>query len=515
MIGYFINMLVLKPEFPRQSTLLEVAHAVKATVLDAFEHQDLTLDQVVHAVNPPRDTSRHPLFQAMFVLHNNVPLPTGGMGVRFEPYAEAPVQSSYFELNLALQETANGYDGRMVYNKDLFKEETIQRLLSSMRCMLKHIVASPSEPWSEVTVADSNQQTLIRKFSSPQQEQLRIEHCRRTLDCEFDRIAAMWPNKTALVDGDHEYTYSNLCELADAYARKLQAHGVKPRDIVATMIPRSAEAIVAILGIMKAGAAYMPLDEKSPASRNRSSLKDSRAKYLIAPALANEWRDLELIHISSGNIDCLLEDAAEIPTDQTNNTLRDLEVERSEDSAYVIYTSGSTGEPKGVVIPHRAAIAYVDAARSNYDVRSTDRLLQFSSLSFDAHVEELYLALLTGATLVLRDEAMLDSVNGFLDACEKHDISVLSLSTGFWHEISLETAETHRQMPTSIRTIIFGGEAVAIERVKDWFETHGTRITLINSYGPTETTVVATSTVLTPEDCKNERLAIGRPLPTH
>ena len=164
------------------------------------------------------------------------------------------------------------------------------------------------------------------------------------------------------------------------------------------------------------------------------------------------------------------------------------------------------------MIEHGALINYARAAIEEYEITSKDRILQFASVSYDAHVEELYPCLLQGATLILRDDSMLDSPVAFLRRCEEHRLTVLTLPTGFWHELTLALDSESLQLPEALRLMIIGGEAARPERVATWFEFAGRRVRLLNTYGPTETTVVATSMQLTAQHGQRERIPIGRPL---
>jgi amino acid adenylation domain-containing protein len=499
LIGYFVNMLVLRSNVAESKSFLDAAKAVRDTVLDAFEHQDMTLDQVVNVVNPIRDSSRHQLFQAMFVLHNNAPLPTQGSDLTFELPDAQRSQSAYFELNLVVNQTPEGYSGRLIYNSDLYAAPTADRIVKAWKLLLAEALNNVGQDWRSLAIIDAEQQQRLTLFSKPDLKPTSIDECSLTLHEAFTLQAARSPSSIAIVDGQKEFTYTEINNQSNAFANRLSSLGVQPNDFVALLLPRSVDAIVALMGILKVGAAYVPLDEKSPVSRNQAVLDDCKAAFFVCNEATANIADEAATKIL-------------IESDQSYNSTQPIRNAEPHDPAYVIYTSGSTGQPKGVVVSHQAVIAYVAAARQAYDVRSTDRVLQFSSLSFDAHVEEVFVTLLTGATLVLRSDEMLSSVQQFVRSCDDLQLSVLSMSTGFWHEIALETSETNQSMPHSLRTIIIGGEAAQPVRVAAWYKTHGDRIRLINSYGPTETTVVATTCDLSTSIDPDLRLPIGRPL---
>jgi len=180
--------------------------------------------------------------------------------------------------------------------------------------------------------------------------------------------------------------------------------------------------------------------------------------------------------------------------------------------AYVIYTSGSTGKPKGVLIQHESLVNYTTVASAEYRIQKCDRILQFSSISFDVSAEEIYTSLTSGATLVLRTDSMLDSIEGFLQKCKNWEITVMALPTAYWHELTAFLSQKTVVLPPSLRLIIIGGEKLLPERLKTWLECVGERIRLVNNYGPTEATVGATIYDLSVADTTLKELPIGRPL---
>ncbi|HEU0299558.1 MAG TPA: non-ribosomal peptide synthetase, partial [Longimicrobium sp.] len=253
--------------------------------------------------------------------------------------------------------------------------------------------------------------------------------------------------------------------------------------------------------------AYLPLDPAYPAERQAYMLADSGAALLLdatgagAPAgYAGRVADLAAELAAS----------AQTPSEPaTPYSLFPVPCS-PDDLAYVIYTSGSTGRPKGVAVPHRALSAYVDAARQAYALTPDDRFLQFAPLSFDSSVEELFAPLAAGATMVLRDEEMLASVDGFWRAAGRLSLTVASLPTAFWHEVAAAMERAHPSIPPSLRVMILGGERALPERVASWRRRVGERVRLINSYGPTETTVAATLHEVRADE---PVVPIGRPMP--
>ncbi|MFM7845415.1 MAG: amino acid adenylation domain-containing protein, partial [Planctomycetota bacterium] len=300
------------------------------------------------------------------------------------------------------------------------------------------------------------------------------------------------------------WSYAELDQFATRIARAIQGQPASTSVPIALRLERSAAAVAAMLGVFKAGAAYLPLDPALPASRAKFILQDAGAQTLITSQQLQDRSPLGVTHTLL--VDRILEEAE--PDNAPANQVDDLD-----QLAYVIYTSGSTGTPKGVVIDHRALTHYSQAAIHEYGISGRDRVLQFASLSFDAHVEELYPVLTQGGTLVIRTPNMLDSIAQFLQVCQQQAITVLSLPTGFWGELTSALDRDSLQLPSSLRLLIIGGEAARPETVATWFRVVGSRVRLLNTYGPTETTVVATAAELTIADSHSDRISIGRPLP--
>ncbi|WP_460061742.1 amino acid adenylation domain-containing protein [Streptomyces sp. YKOK-I1] len=286
----------------------------------------------------------------------------------------------------------------------------------------------------------------------------------------------------AVEHGGREVTYAELLREAADLARRLTDRGVGAGDLVAVVLPRGIDAITAVLGVLLSGAAYCPLDPTAPAARRAELLARARPRLVLT--------DTGLSPSEPG------------PAAPAADGL-----------AYVLHTSGSTGRPKGVEIGHRALARFVAGATPRYGLRPTDRVLQFAPLHFDTSVEEIFLTLCAGATLVLRTDDMTDSVPGFLAACARLRISFLDLPTAYWHELAHAVSTGTAALPAGVRTVVIGGEPALPERVDRWRGTVGTAVRLLNTYGPTEATVVATVADLHDPALAPGDVPIGRPLP--
>jgi nonribosomal peptide synthetase MxcG len=311
--------------------------------------------------------------------------------------------------------------------------------------------------------------------------------------------AARRGGATAVEHDGRSITYAELFGAARHLARRLAARGAGPGTLVAVALPRGIDAVTAILGVLLSGAAYCPLDPGAPESRTAALLADADpALVLTDGAHAARFQDRAV----------LLLDAPD-----TGGQAAAPATAAPADPAYVIYTSGSTGRPKGVQISHGALATFVAGAAHRYGLRRADRVLQFAPLHFDASVEEIFLTLCTGATLVVRTDGMTESVPGLLDACDRLRISVLDLPTAYWHELAFAVSTGAAALPAGVRTVVIGGEAALPERVGRWRESVGSSVRLFNTYGPTEATVVATVADLHDPGLAPGDVPIGVPLP--
>ncbi|GMU05482.1 myxochelin non-ribosomal peptide synthetase MxcG [Corallococcus caeni] len=310
------------------------------------------------------------------------------------------------------------------------------------------------------------------------------------------------PDAVALEHGLWRLTYRELVTASQALAARLVEAGVRPDTAVAVQVPRGIDAIVSSLGVLFAGAGYLPIDPAGPATRNAAILQDARPAVMLVSERPSPDTDptapgvLVVQRLES-------RDSAE-PASSAEARL-----------AYVIYTSGSTGQPNGVQITHGALAHFVAGATQRYGVGPEDRVLQFAPLHFDASVEEIFVTLCAGARLVLRTDEMLQSVPRLMEACTEAGITLLDLPTAFWHELAYSLSTGAARLPDALRTVIIGGEAALPERIARWRDVAGDRVRLLNTYGPTEATVVATVAALAGPDAlpSGDEVPIGRPLP--
>ncbi len=530
LIGFFINTLVIRSFIPEEKPFTDFLAQVRDTVRAVFEHRELPFERIVEEIQPERDLSRSPLFQTLFTFQN---APTGKVRVTdltFEP-VDVTTGTVKFDLTLTLGGGAEGFHGAFGYNVDLFERTSIERMVRHFLVLLEDIVEHPERPISRLNILpeDERRRVLVDWTPAPTPfpadklvHQLVEEQAARTPDCP----AVIQP-----ASGDRPQrvlTYAKLDARANQLAHALIARGVGPEDVVGISMARSPEMLVAMLGILKAGAAYLPLDPHYPEERLRYMMEDAGVRVVISDQYSvfsfqfseedgRSAEELNTEHLADASHTDIA--FASAPAFQILH-LDELNTEHYPDEkpaislhpenlAYVIYTSGSTGQPKGVEIAHRNLVNYVTGAAEAFGMTPDDRMLQFASISFDAAGEEIYPTLIRGGALVLRTDEMLSSPEIFLQKVDEWGVTVLDLPTAYWHQVAADAILHRLPLPPSLRLVIIGGERALPERVRAWMHYAGHQVRLLNTYGPTETTIVATSWEAR-ADFRGSEVPIGR-----
>jgi amino acid adenylation domain-containing protein len=499
LVGFFVNALVIRTDLSGNPSFRSLLHRTRQIALEAFEHQELPFEQLVDALNPQRQANRNPVFQVMFTLHN-APLPAAniaGLKLSVIPFYSG---TSKFDLSFTLREDAKGFQLCVDYRSDLFRPDTIRRMLKHFRVLLEAVAVDPDMLIGQIPLlTEAERRQLLVEWNDTARDY--PSGC--LVPESFQRQARQTPHAVAVIDGPRQWTYRKLDECANRLAHFLLARGIGPDRLVAVRLERSAELIVGILGVLKAGGAYLPIDPDAPVERLRFMLEDARIEVVLTVESLCDGLPVDLPHVI-----CLDTDRKEIDDCSAVPPLRRT---TGGHLAYVIYTSGSTGRPKGVMIEHLALANFTLAAIEQYGIRAEDRVLQFAATSFDTHIEEVFPCLTQGGTMVLRTDDMLDC-RTFLQLCGQLQLTFISLPTGFWHELTTAVAEEGLQVPPTLRLLVIGGEQVLSERVATWFRCVGNRVRLLNTYGPTEATVVATAAELCGSDGQESRVPIGSPL---
>lgn len=488
LIGFFVNTLVMRANLSGDPGFVDLLGRVRETALGAYAHQDLPFEQLVEALQPERDLSHTPLFQVMFMLQNTPRSNVELKGLTVEPLATES-RTARFDLTVEMNEGLEGLSGTIEYNTDLFEAATIERMARHFHNLLEGIVADPEQTLSQLPLLDDEEATRITRTWNQTIAPYPDDICFQRM---FEEQVETRPDAAAVTFAGQTLSYLELNERANRMARYLGKMGVGPETIVGLYVERSIEMIVGLLGIMKAGGAYLPLDPNYPAERLAFMFRDSQAPVLVTQESltdrfpANDARvvridaDWERIAVESGEF---VESGA-----------------RPDHPAYVIYTSGSTGQPKGTLLEHRGLCNLARAQQGLFGVREGKRVLQFSPLSFDASVWEVAMSLGSGATLVLARQEQLTSLEELHSLLKAERISVVTLPASVLRLLETDGLD-------DLEVVIAAGERCTPEIVRRWQP--GRRF--FNCYGPTETTVCATAEECTDLDDRDP--PIGRPLP--
>ena len=499
LIGAFVNTIVLRGDLTGNPTFREMLSRGRRTSLAAFANQDVPFERVVEELKPERKANQTPLFQVMFSYQNVAEREFEADGATFT-YLKIPNDFAKFDLTLEVEDARDGLSISFEFAKDLFAPKTIERLLSYFQNLLAGVVSNPEQRVMDLPL-----------LSNEEREQMLVEWNSNTLEIRtnvcvyqlFEAQAAKTPEAIAAEFKGETITYGELNARANQLANHLRKSGVGPEVLVGISVERSLEMLIAVFGVLKAGGGYVPLDPSYPQERLAFTIDDAKVSLVVTTQqLAGRLP-------SGARLLCLDREWRKISKEPDQN----LGIKVAPNNiAYVIYTSGSTGNPKGVAIEHRSLTNFIFSAASAYEITSRDRMLQFASLSFDLSVEEIFLPLTQGGTLVLRTEEMISSPRDFLAAVEKWKLSILDLPTAYWHELTDALVNNQLELSESVRLVIIGGEKAAQDRVAAWHARVGNRIRLLNTYGPTETTVAVTWCELKNGDtCPSGVIPIGRP----
>jgi amino acid adenylation domain-containing protein len=496
LIGLFVNTLVLRARWEEGEGFRGLLRGVRERVLEAQAHQELPFERLVEELQPERSLSRTPLFQVAFAMLDMETPATRLPDLKLKMLGIKNTTAK-FDLTLSMDASPQGFQGTFEYSTDLFDEGTIARMASHYGSILRHVVAEPDVAVSGVEMlSPEERQQLLFGFNEAQAA-YPPHACLHEL---FEEQAAKTPDATALVFEGESLSYDELNKRANRLARHLRTLGAGPEQLVALLMERSVEMIVSLLGVLKAGAAYLPLDPAYPGQRLQLMLDDSGARILLTQeALAGQLPE-------HGVVAVLLDSQREEIEAQSGENLEPLAT--PDNLAYVIYTSGSTGTPKGVMVSHASLAHYTRTAADLFSLSPSDRLLQFASVSFDASAEEIYPTLCAGARLVLRPDDMLGSVSTFLRRCGEMGVTVLDLPTAYWHELVGGLSGKEVGLGPGLRLVVIGGEQALARHAEKWARRAGGGVKLLNSYGPTEATIVATMG----EVGAGKEVTIGRPI---
>lgn len=496
LIGYFSTTLVLRADLAGAPSFGELLRRVRRTALAGFSQDRVPFERLIDELGIARRLGEDPLFQTLLTVHTQDGATAGERdfaGLRCAD-ADGGHAASKFPLTLDLRREGPDLVAVFGYRTDVFDADRVDALAGHFERLLRGALDAPDTPVPDLPMLSDTERAELRALgtgpaAAPGSDEPLPETLARAAREHAEAVAVRGP--------DGELTHAALWEAAGAVAVRLRAAGVRRGDTVGICLPRGAAAITAMLASWRAGAAYLPLDPAYPGPRLAFMAEDTGVRVVVAedgPRPA--WLSPGAAVVTAGGGG----GTDGLPDPAWRSGLQDI--------AYVIHTSGSTGTPKGVLVGHRALAARVAGMRRDYGITGADQVLQFASLSFDTHAEELYPALTAGAALVVAESGA--TLPDLLAAGHGDALTVLDLPTPYWHRLvdGLDAIV----WPPRLRLLILGADQVQPGAVAAWRAHFGDRVPIVNSYGPTETTVIATAAGLGPADA-TARPPIGRPLP--
>ncbi|MEM7349676.1 MAG: non-ribosomal peptide synthase/polyketide synthase, partial [Acidobacteriota bacterium] len=478
LIGFFVNTLVLRTDLSGDPSFVDLLTRVREATFAAYAHQDLPFESLVDALQLPRDLSHSPLFQAMLSFE----VDPAGSAIQLANLISRPVTvdtgSARFDLTLDLAASPTHIAGHLEYDRDLFDAATANRMAGHLGNLLRAIVATPEERLSRLPLLSAVERQQMTEWS----DTATIAQPVGRIEARFEDQARRCPDAVALVFGEESLSYRELDRQAERLAARLRLAGVDREALVGLCVDRSPRMVVALLAVLKAGGAYLPLDRSYPDDRIASMLEDAlhgfeRPVVVAEPSDAVRLSGLTRLPLSYVSPRPLASMATAHRLDNPGRR-------GASDRAYVIYTSGSTGRPKGVEITHRAAVNFLDSMQQRPGLERQDVLLAVTTLSFDIALLEIFLPLLCGGRLVLADRATAIAADRLSDALRRHGASVMQATPATWQML----VDDGWQGRPNLR-LLSGGEALPAP-LAERLVARGRE--LWNLYGPTETTVWST-----------------------
>jgi len=516
-VGLFINQVPVRVNHIDNPSFSDFLSRIRRTTLEVLDHANYPFVMMADNFWRHRERNVSPICQVEFILQKpqqsddllgllksegvRGTIDFGGLKLEYYPLNQ---QEGQLDLTLEMVESDSDLLGNIKYNSDLFDDATAEKIVNHFRQLLASIVTDPSRKISSLPIMTERESHRILVEWNSTKAVFPGSACVHEL---IEARAKETPKAIAVEHDSAGLTYEEMNRKANQLAHYLESLGVGPNIIVGVCLERSFEMIIALIAVLKAGGAYLPLDPSYPKSRLTFMLEDARVRVLLAQSSLRD--QLPEAAVQRVFVDKDWDAISSNPTADPVNKAS------GEDLAYIIYTSGSTGKPKGVMIRRHSLENFVESVSREYAITSADRILQFASINFDASAEEIYPCLTRGATLVLRSDEMIGSISLFLEKCRDWQLTVLDLPTSYWHELTLELEHELLIIPESVRLVIIGGERAQPELLRAWHRHVKPTVRLLNTYGPTEATVVATICDATrpPEgNIPMREVPVGRPI---
>ncbi len=488
LIGNFVNTLVLRADLSENPTFQELIERTSTMLTATSAHADVPFEYVMQGVQPDRNSSQNALFQVLFALEPT--LPTLPIGWNLLP-AHVETQNARFDLSLILTDYPDGLHGYLEYRTDLFTADAIERMVGHWLTLLEAALAHPAEQITILPLLTEKERHLLLEEWN---EATHVPYPHETpLPQLIEQQVARTPDAPAVSFAGQQLTYRELNARANRLAHYLREKGVGPEVLVGIFIERSLEMVVGLLGILKAGAAYVPMDPTYPAERIGFMLEDAEM-----PVLVTQSHLVSRLPEHTASLVCLDTDTAALEEQPDTNPIP---LATPRNRAYVIFTSGSTGRPKGVQICHRAVVNFLISMSREPGLTTEDRLLAVTTLSFDIAGLEIYLPLIVGAHIIVASAATAIDGTALIQELTQERITVMQATPITWRILLAAGWQGNPNLK-----ILCGGEALPPELAQPLLSKVGS---LWNVYGPTETTIWSTAWEIKPGD---EPISIGRPI---
>ncbi|WP_165438742.1 non-ribosomal peptide synthetase [Albibacterium indicum] len=488
LVGHCVNLLPLRSKITGSERFLDYLEKRKSEILDAYDHQQFTFSSLLQKLNIARDSSRVPLVPVIFNVDMGMDANVSFSGLEHELFSD-PRAYENFEIFLNITGTEQKLNFEWSYNSLLFTSDTIERMMGEFQSLLECLIAEPSIKIKDIHI--SRNRSLLKDLDQWNNTVITYPKNKTVADL-INETAIKYPSKAAIIFNDQEVSYTQLNQQSNQIAHYLINQGVKENDIIALVADRSPEMIIVLLGIIKSGAAYLPLDPQYPEGRIKFMLEDSGAKY----ALVSQTQQATL-HTSTTML--IIEDLL-LNLQDTSSSYPSLNL-TTDRTAYLLYTSGSTGKPKGVQIKHPSLTNFLLSVQKEPGIKENDVLLAVSTISFDIAATEIFLPLISGASVYLADTHSTRDGRSLLDIVQNKGISIMQATPLTWR--MMLAAGWNQKLPLKV---ICTGEAFP----KDLAETLLLKSSEVwNGYGPTEATIWASIKKLNASD---ELITIGNPI---